>query len=1563
MIKNAAKRIRSKLGFTLMEVLVVIGIIGITAGIAIPSLISHHKSTELTKRNDYAKAIYMAAQENLNQMRASGELGMLIDAAKGIPAQNIPADLQAQHTALNINKYYYSYSQGAGLTYDLIVPNAVDAGIRNQQVIIEYHPSAGIVYSVFYYEGEDIRELYNVASTNATIRDNTQETLRDRKNLGVGYYCAGSDGLEDQAFKVHYASASISYENDKESIITVTIPMKDKEQNITFFDEYTKYIKGLELDLTVTGENSSSYTVTYVPAQPTGDDATAQYIEFKYDNSTFSVYVEIPMDSLASGGGFTKKTENQDVTNSGNLIFAGDNVTVTADITFYPDQTDDTIVMIESATIAGINPMFHSMTMDPKAAEGAAKPYVLAISNSRHLQNLADIHKDIAKKISTIVFTDPEVSDSQAGGTQENGTQVQPVAAEDLVLDWQTDAAYYSISGGAFRPIAVSEFSDVIIEGNGVEIQNLIINNHVQGNAGLFAELKNAEIKNITLKDPGVSVADAVSVGALIGNAENVKISKCHVTNNSVKDMWISGNTNVGGLVGAAKGDSLEKMVITECSVNGVAIKGRDAFVNRLGGLAGSAENTAFEKCTVSLANILSGTTPDLAGTKHSLGGMVGYAKSAKLTKCTSDEKTMVTSSLGAISDLGGMVGFAEGGSKFVDCTSKARAQGETAADTITIPNNNLGGFVGRSESSSYTNTTVILDYLPQHAADAGGFAGLIKSGEVSNLDITVSEQAVGSATVTRFGGIASMCSNTARLDDVEVMLKAEIKNAVSQAGGAFAVAAENSVISDVRVEVAKLTGATEIAGFVVKTGTGVKIQDSYFWGTADHAAGFVRNNAATIQRCFSHVTTSNGAAFVADNKNDGVTGTVRDCYGWARGSSNDTKASNCFYSYFVSYTKENETDKVTGLTVYENGEKNSIIIDIEALSDPYALTLLNQGTAANAKNAWVKREDYPYPSLESLVHRGDYTMPSTGRHPYALLYVEQYSDDGTGEILVQFNENGNVISVSEKNLNNSGAISGTKYYLCHRTTTALDKKAPDSITWSSFYSVEVNPLYSIYELTNKTYYDSFNLHTYYPLKDANGVYRIRTNEQFAAMAEGGNFVVDRNLEVTSPVDFGGTLASAEGVTISAPNGLVGTLTGTLKGLKVEGLAAPMVKTLAGGTIENCNVTANITDGEYVGVIAGIMTGGKISGCVANGSVSGENAGGVIGYVENGSVKSVTSNVSVNVSVSGDSGMFAGYIKNGEFDNCKSTVAGNLPFARFEVVALENANYSYSQALGQSALLYKRNLQNFTAVTEAPQAVQATVTNCWIKVGDVEKSAVTGDNVHYYAVDLEDIRFEEGESRIAHLQSAEVTYQYLLNLTSGKTDPVVTDYYAVQSGSSVYDRLQVTATYVEEESDGDAVILPAYYKFRFTAVSGNGFNQSVDVLSDALGNYVVNDISSLQVIAISEEKSPLACTADDGIFLLYANGQYLSANGLVSDVSADLQACLWTGDGNGGWFNYKDDSITASSKRNDTAVSFTSLITIQTAGQTITTNAFTAQNVVQHYGYEYLGTVTQVYNP
>lgn len=281
------------------------------------------------------------------------------------------------------------------------------------------------------------------------------------------------------------------------------------------------------------------------------------------------------------------------------------------------------------------------------------------------------------------------------------------------------DMAAYSSSKG-WEP--VENFTGNF-DGRGYTISNLTIKRPTDSHIGLFGEIEDGVVKNITFENPNIVGEDYTGVlaGTMSGKASNIRI----------KGGNVGGADKVGGLVGAHQGDiSLCKIELQIVSgqeyVGGVVgmlnfgsmrqIKSVVEKINGesgVGGFAGgvSADNEAnLEECAVTAGLILSdkeialmGTHAALASTaqtgitaNENIGGLIGSVEivnqyALNMKNCYVD---------GYITEgqknQGGIIGRLYVG-------SAGAVDMEAVYTAVEIPNKNetTGGCIGESDAST----------------------------------------------------------------------------------------------------------------------------------------------------------------------------------------------------------------------------------------------------------------------------------------------------------------------------------------------------------------------------------------------------------------------------------------------------------------------------------------------------------------------------------------------------------------------------------------------------------------------------------------------------------------------------------------------------------------------------------------------------------------------------------------------------------------------------------------------------------------------------------------------
>ncbi len=407
LIEKLTSAKKGSLGYTLTELLVVIGIIAILCGIAIPSMFWLSSTLRFKQRNDYAKSIFMAAQQNLSVMRANGQLGALQSAGG---SGFIPASMAAT-AGDDLSEYVYTASSRASgsdsAAMELMLPTgSVDGSALAEQIIIEYNPVTGNIYSVFYSE-----ETENIL--NAYIGGTLPRDRDARKDIMLGYYDGTS--LSSSQITLDKTQASVELINGEEAVIRVRVPMPDE-----YYGNHNTFLQAMQIDLTIAGEQSQTLTFSNGAGGQTSlagsfslSMKNAGEQKGSLDVTGKEIVVDYPIDSLMdnlSFANFASGTQAGATDHAGSsltkpltalmnetdfAVLPGDNITIQADISF---PGSEVLVQVDSGICSGVNPMFDSLI-----PMGNGK-YTLYVSNGRNLQNLNALSPSIADMVGSVMF-------------------------------------------------------------------------------------------------------------------------------------------------------------------------------------------------------------------------------------------------------------------------------------------------------------------------------------------------------------------------------------------------------------------------------------------------------------------------------------------------------------------------------------------------------------------------------------------------------------------------------------------------------------------------------------------------------------------------------------------------------------------------------------------------------------------------------------------------------------------------------------------------------------------------------------------------------------------------------------------------------------------------------------------------------------------------------------------------------------------------------------------------------------------------------------------------------
>lgn len=296
-----------------------------------------------------------------------------------------------------------------------------------------------------------------------------------------------------------------------------------------------------------------------------------------------------------------------------------------------------------------------------------------------------------------------EVPEEQTGsGTLEDPYVIRTVKDLDNIR-YEMNAHYVlgndiDLNGMEWIPIGTSAapFTGTL-DGAGYQIFNFTITLSTMEYVGLFGVVKNAEIKNITVKD--YLVTGKNYVGSLAGSIQGTgwNIIDCHVSGGKV-----TGVTSVGGLFGNT----------TAASINDMSGCSSSAEVTAAGSHAGGIVGSLSGKLTGSYA------VGKVTGASN-VGGLVGYQVSASsIAGCYSTAEVKATTAR-----AGGIIGYKAAKGSISNCYVLGIVSGTAG----------VGGIIGAANAAVMIENSYVAASIHAVNKTIGGIAGVATNITVTN--------------------------------------------------------------------------------------------------------------------------------------------------------------------------------------------------------------------------------------------------------------------------------------------------------------------------------------------------------------------------------------------------------------------------------------------------------------------------------------------------------------------------------------------------------------------------------------------------------------------------------------------------------------------------------------------------------------------------------------------------------------------------------------------------------------------------------------------------------------
>ena len=664
------RKIKLNSAFTMMEMLIVVAIMVIFFGVSMLGISSLAKDIKMAELDEYAKTIYLQAQNQLAAKEVEGGLNDYYEKIANCPNSRflteMPHDYGEDDGAYKNLCYvskadYNSEDKEKDLISDLI---PMDSDIYQQEgsYLIELNPSTGDIYGVFYWEKNEVMNYKE------DIMDLFGRSRAERTATRIGYYGGRTESVVGSSIVLDQTVEMI---NDEELYIRIAFKQSDRLMKLI-------QANALTISCEVKDESGNIYKPEINPKAYT---AGADYLE---------IYCLLAsMESEYDVNSTNQKSVYQ-------TLQAGETWTVTVESLLREDNLG---INLEEVDTAESHSLFGDGTTEEK----------IIISSLRHLRNLdKDFFQmgafDAVKEIQ--ITKDIDFNNKNFAwqtGTYKGVGQERP------------DEITY------LKPIKNEELlNNLIIEGNQFVIKNIPIQAN-SANAGLFSATVDVDIQNLFIEDVNLQTEQS-NVGALVGHMTRGSVINCGVRLSTYKldeefqtekyhclvtclekreaeltdderellchdnymahryDTYkVTGTSNIGGLIGAANG-----VVINGC-YGAVKVEGESSGI---GGLIGSANQVTL---------VESYASGDVVGNRQ-VGGCIGKANA------TSVVDTYAVGDIDGEDAYGGFVGYSKN-STYKNCTAYGKITIPANAQGIT-PTDKAGGFINKtdSENSTYTN-------------------------------------------------------------------------------------------------------------------------------------------------------------------------------------------------------------------------------------------------------------------------------------------------------------------------------------------------------------------------------------------------------------------------------------------------------------------------------------------------------------------------------------------------------------------------------------------------------------------------------------------------------------------------------------------------------------------------------------------------------------------------------------------------------------------------------------------------------------------------------------------
>lgn len=782
---------RKKTGFTLAEMMIVVGILAILMAVAFIGIMGYLRSMEKLEFDGYAREIFISAQNHLAVAENQGYYGLTSDAQFGTPDSEEPG------------VYYFVVpnndpDKSTLLLAQMLPFGSIDETIRkgNSGYLIRYHKDSAQILDVFYWatSGSRYSHTYVEGDYDEFLKDTSRGTLRtfSTDKSVIGYY-GGEDasGLEKGA---EVKAPEIQVFNEDKLYVKVFEKNGGTEET-----NKVRNTGGYYLKLIVTGKTSGAkkevelYSSTNIDGGGVSSaDGTSKFIQVKPSDRDM-IYVVVLDDITEESMHFA------DFANDGiaaeNMLIPGEDISIQAvasnnsvltNVAYSTEQTTNSLYGIGTdtnaplASKAVISSIRHLENLDPDVSKVNAIGTSVMFTSAEQATDIswtafqANVFDPINQKIMKKSAAEASESGDATGiGVYCSSDKKDGRNIVKTIVEKKIEGSDATTKEGYFYPITINtskmNFTGTPWDYNGQkhvisDVKVYLPSDSAITGAGLFANLTGESgagskyaVHDLQLVDFSVksekSDANAGTLAGLISNAKVTNVVAYHTTGDSVNAdvLSVSGMNNTGGLVGHVNDSKLYK--------SGAALKVSTTGDNG-GGFAGFVNGTSdILSCFAGGHTIGGEYKPDHDSVKNDFnvkastnaGGLVGKADdTTKILYSYSTCSVMATGTNGSTA-VGGLVGVADDAASSVEyCYSTGLVK--AATDTGESPK--VGAFIGDAHESLKVSNSYYYQIINKITAADGTISYLPQFGSsFANADTAVKAIDATATTYDTFVG------------------------------------------------------------------------------------------------------------------------------------------------------------------------------------------------------------------------------------------------------------------------------------------------------------------------------------------------------------------------------------------------------------------------------------------------------------------------------------------------------------------------------------------------------------------------------------------------------------------------------------------------------------------------------------------------------------------------------------------------------------------------------------------------------------------------------------------